>query len=141
MSWKAGLLIALVSSIVTLGCTTALAQRAHPSAVVHGSFSDLQWQPLPEFGGEEAIIYRSQDGTRVAAAFRESGRHAFTYPFDEFLYVTRGSVVVHVEGGNTFTLSAGDYAYFQTGTRVEFEFSDDFEDLTMLMSDQAVSWR
>lgn len=137
MNWKA----AFASVFILVGCATTSTQPDASPAVIYGSLDDLQWQPLPEFGGEEAIIYRSPDGTRVAAAFRESGRHAFTYPFDEFLYVIRGSVVVRVEGAETFTLSAGDYAYFRTGTAVEFDFSPDFEDITMLISDRPVRWR
>jgi quercetin dioxygenase-like cupin family protein len=61
--------------------------------------------------------------------------------FDEFLYVTSGSARVTVRGGPAFTLQKGDVAYFEKGATVDFEFSADFEDVTMLVDDQPVSWR
>jgi len=112
-----------------------------PSPPVHAKLSELPWVDLPEFGGREAIIYRSEDGKRVAAAFHESGRASFTYPFDEFLVVTSGSVTVHVHGGDTFTLGTGEVGYFREGTTVDFDFSADFSDITCLMSDHEVRWR
>jgi uncharacterized cupin superfamily protein len=117
------------------------AREGRPPAPVHFSPQDLHWVPLPEFGGQEAIIHRSADGKRVAAAFRESGKSSFTYPFDEFLVVTSGSLTVHVHGGETFTLRQGDVAYFHQGTSVDFEFSKDFSDITCLMGDEPVRWR
>jgi uncharacterized cupin superfamily protein len=132
-------LAATMICLMAAGCASP--HRGESGKVVHGSIAQLQWRPLPEFGGAEAIIYRSPDGTRVAAAFRESGEHEFTYPFDEFVYVTRGSVTVRVEDRPAFTLRAGDYAYFTTGTQVRFSFSEDFEDITMLVSDRKVAWR
>jgi uncharacterized cupin superfamily protein len=110
-------------------------------AVPHGDLSKFKWVALPEFGGREAIIYRSPDGKRVAAAFHESGSPSFTYPFDEFLVVTSGSVTVHVHEGSTFVLTKGDVAYFREGTSVDFRFSDDFSDITALVADHEVKWR
>lgn len=107
----------------------------------HSSLERLHWAELPEFGGMEAIIHRSQDGRRVAAAFRETGKASFTYPFDEFLYVTSGSAAVKVHGAGVFTLRQGDVAYFREGTAVEFDFSKDFSDVTMLVADHEVRWR
>ena len=136
---------AIVASVLTVAITSALArplpeQRGAPR-VVHSSVAALAWTPLPEFGGSEAILYRSPDGKRVAAAFRESGAHSFTYPFDEFLYVTSGSARVTVRGGPSFTLEKGDVAYFEKGATVDFVFSNDFEDVTMLVDDTRVKWR
>ncbi len=109
--------------------------------VTHSTPSEFKWAVLPEFGGTEAIIYRSQDGKRVAVAFRESGSATFTYPFDEFLMVTSGSVTVRVHGGSTFTLVKGDVGYFCEGTSVDFEFSDDFSNIACLVADHEVRWR
>jgi uncharacterized cupin superfamily protein len=109
--------------------------------VPHGKLSEFNWVALPEFGGKEAIIYRSPDGKRVAAAFQESGSPSFTYPFDEFLVVTSGSVKVRVHGGSSFTLLKGDVAYFREGMSVDFQFSDDFSDITSLVADHEVKWR
>jgi uncharacterized cupin superfamily protein len=140
---RAGYVSGLVVAFA-FGAAVTLAWSGHaatPVVVPHGKPSDFPWVALPEFGGREAIIYRSADGRRVAAAFQESGRHKFTYPFDEFLMVTSGSVEIAVEGGSTFTLQTGDVAYFREGTRVEFAFSDDFSDVTCLTSDREVRWR
>jgi len=139
------ILSAITASLATMAMSGALArplpeQRSAPR-VVHSSVAELAWTPLPEFGGSEAILYRSPDGKRVAAAFRESGAHSFTYPFDEFLYVTSGSARVTVRGGPSFTLQKGDVAYFEKGATVDFVFSDDFEDVTMLVDDTPVKWR
>jgi uncharacterized cupin superfamily protein len=119
----------------------AYATTTRPVQVARGKLSELNWVALPEFGGAEAILYRSPDGKRVAAAFRESGKATFTYPFDEFLYVTSGSVKVRVHGGETFELATGDVAYFLEGTTVDFDFSSDFSDVTMLVADHEVKWR
>jgi hypothetical protein len=109
--------------------------------IPHGPLSSFKWVDLPEFGGREAIIYRSPDGKRVAAAFEESGKATFTYPFDEFLVVTSGTAKIKVHGGETIELKKGDVAYLREGTAVDFEFSKDFSDITCLMADHEVKWR
>ena len=109
--------------------------------IPHGPLSSFKWVDLPEFGGREAIIYRSPDGKRVAAAFEESGKATFTYPFDEFLVVTSGTAKIKVHGGETIELKKGDVAYLREGTSVDFEFSKDFSDITCLMADHEVKWR
>ena len=109
--------------------------------IPHGPLESFEWVALPEFGGREAIIYRSPDGRRVAAAFEESGKATFTYPFDEFLVVTEGTATIAVHGGETIHLKKGDVAYIREGTTVDFEFSDDFADVTCLMADHEVKWR
>lgn len=126
---------------VSAAAVAAFAASRSPPVVIHGNVSELKWVALPEFGGAEAIIYRSPDGRRVAAAFRESGKATFTYPFDEFLYVTSGSVRIKVHGGETIVLKTGDFAYLREGTTVDFDFSKDFSDLTMLVADDEVKWR
>jgi uncharacterized cupin superfamily protein len=134
----------LLASAFAVSLPTARAAApptATPTAPVHAKLADLAWVDLPEFGGREAIIYRSPDGKRVAAAFHESGRATFTYPFDEFLVVTSGTATVHVHGGETFTMAAGEVGYFREGTTVDFDFSPDFADITCLMSEHEVRWR
>lgn len=138
---RRNVLTALLIGSAYLGGIAVSTAGAGKPAPVHFSLADLQWVPLPEFGGAESIIYRSPDGRRVAAAFRESGNSSFTYPFDEFLYVTSGTARVKVRGGREIFLSKGDVAYFPEGTRVDFEFSKDFSDVTMLVADREVKWR
>ncbi len=123
------------------GAPPGASPRTPSARVVHGPLDSFQWVDLPEFGGREAIIYRSPDGRRVAAAFHESGRASFTYPFDEFLMVLSGDVKVTVHGGDVFTLRKGEVAYFREGTSVDFEFSRDFADVTFLVADHEVRWR
>jgi len=137
-------LILLLLSVAALGSIgegkSAVAQR-NGANIPHGSLASFRWVSLPEFGGKEAIIYRSPDGTRVAAAFHESGAETFTYPFDEFLVVTSGSVTIKVHGGPTFSVGKGEVAYIPEGTTVDFQFSDDFSDVTSLVSNHEVKWR
>jgi uncharacterized cupin superfamily protein len=131
--------IALLAVGASLGA--AYGGGKAPYSIPHGPLGSFEWVDLPEFGGREAIIYRSRDGRRVAAAFEESGKATFTYPFDEFLVVTSGTARIQVHGGELIELKKGDVAYIREGTSVDFEFSEDFSDVTCLMADHEVKWR
>lgn len=131
--------VALLAVGVFIG--SAYGESRAQARIPHGPLSSFKWVDLPEFGGREAIIYRSPDGKRVAAAFEESGKATFTYPFDEFLVVTSGTAKIKVHGGETIELKKGDVAYLREGTAVDFEFSKDFADITCLMADHEVKWR
>ena len=102
---------------------------------------DAHWVKTAEFGGGECVFHRSADGTRVVAAFQESGSHTFEYPFDEFAYVLKGSAKVSVHGGESFSIGPGDILYVEEGTVIDFEMSSDFEDITVLVSNRPVAWR
>jgi len=52
--------------------------------------------------------------------------------------VIGGSVKISVEEGNSFEASAGDCFYVRQGMNVTWEMSDDFHDLTVLISDSAI---
>jgi mannose-6-phosphate isomerase-like protein (cupin superfamily) len=129
--------------LIALGALAGFAygRDGETTRIPHGPLDSFDWVDLPEFGGREAIIYRSPDGRRVAAAFQESGKATFTYPFDEFLVVTAGLATLKVHGGETITLRKGDVAYLREGTKVDFDFSADFADITCLMADHEVKWR
>ncbi|NKB39040.1 MAG: DUF861 domain-containing protein [Gammaproteobacteria bacterium] len=105
------------------------------------NMKEARWEMTPEFGGGEHVFYRSADKSRAVVAFKETGKHTFTYPFDEFAFVLKGSAKVDVHGGEKFTLTAGDILYVEEGTTIDFEMDDEFEDITMLVSDKPVSWR
>jgi len=137
---NACLALSFISAGALIGAAYAGRSTGAPM-IAHGKLTDFTWVDLPEFGGEEAIIYRSPDGKRVAAAFRESGKATFTYPFDEFFVVTSGSVQIAVHGGDSFGLTSGEVAYIPEGTTVDLQFSDDFSNVTCLMSDREVKWR
>lgn len=139
---KHTLAAAAVAALVFGWSSMASSQNeANDVVVPHGALSSFRWNPLPEFGGSEAIIYRSPDGKRVAAAFRESGDYEFEYPFDEFLVVTSGTGTFRVKDGPTFTLKKGEVAYFRKGMKVHMTLSKDFSDVTMLVDDEPVAWR
>lgn len=99
-----------------------------------------EFEPLPEFGGAQAILYRSPDGTRIAGSFRESGAHTVTLTYDEFLFVVAGAVTVTVNGGTRRELGVGDALYLRQGQTVGFEMTDDFQDVAVLISDAPISF-
>ena len=105
---------------------------AVPRLHVH---DESAFEALPEFGGSKAILYQSPDRRRLAGSFRESGTHTMTMPFDEFIYVVAGGVAVSVEGGDRQEYAAGDALYLREGMTVEFEMTEDFHDVTVLISD------
>ena len=93
------------------------------------------WTPFPEFGGHEAVLYKSEDGTRLAASFRLSGTHSWVTPYDDFFFVVGGSAKITVEGRGSFEVVAGDFCYIRQGMSVTFEMSDDFHEVSVLVSD------
>lgn len=95
----------------------------------------VEWTSFPEFGGHEAILYKSADGKRLAGSFRESGRHTMLMPFDEFMYVIAGTMKISIEGGETLELGVGDCCYLREGQTATMEMSEDFHDVTVLISD------
>ena len=96
------------------------------------------FEPLPEFGGRQAILYSSPDRTRLAGSFQESGTHTMVMPFDEFIYVVGGSCRISVEDGDSFDLGVGDCCYLRKGMNLTFEMADDFHDVAVLLSDTAI---
>lgn len=112
----------------------------NPSAVHRLNVHTSAFEPLPQFGGAQAILYRSPDGTRVAGSFRESGAHTVTLTYDEFLFVVAGTVAVTVDGGERQELGIGDALYLTQGATVAFEMSDDFQDVAVLISDQPIEF-
>jgi uncharacterized cupin superfamily protein len=120
-------------------CAVARGDKG-PAPVYHSSVKNLNWVALPEFGGAQAIIYRSPDKKRIVAAFRESLSQTFRFTFDEFVYVTAGSCKMKIHGGATLSLVKGDVAYVHEGTTADLEFSSDFEDIGVLTSEHVIDW-
>lgn len=110
------------------------------STVPHFNVHSVDWTPLPGFGGHEAILYRAEDGTRLAGSFRESGVHKMEMPFDEFLYVVGGEVKISIEGGESLQLGVGDCCYLKQGMKVTFDMTEDFHDVTVLISDTPIDY-
>ncbi len=94
------------------------------------------FEPLPEFGGGKAVLYHSDDKRRLAGSFKESGTHRMVMPFDEFIYIIGGGCTFTVDGGDRFELKAGDACYLKQGQDVQFEMTDDFHDVTVLIADE-----
>ncbi|HWG71835.1 MAG TPA: cupin domain-containing protein [Steroidobacteraceae bacterium] len=134
-------LVVVVACGFAAGFSTAQFVQSKQDGPLHWRLDELKWVALPEFGGQEAIIYRSQDGKRVYAAFKESGHESFKYPFDEFGYVTSGTADIKIKGGPAFKLAKGDTFVFREGMEVDLEFGPDFSDLTVLTADHEVKWR
>lgn len=96
------------------------------------------YEPFPRMNGTKKVFYHSADGTRLAASFTESGRHAMTMPFDELAYVVRGDAVVTVRGGEQCRVVAGDAFVLLEGMTVDFELSEDFHDVAFMVSDYPI---
>ena len=99
----------------------------------------VDYEPLPEFGGKKAVLYTSEDNRRLAGSFLESGVHTMLMPFDEFIYVIAGTATISIEGGETLELNAGGCCYLTEGQNVTFDFSEDFHDVSVLVSDTPFS--
>lgn len=110
------------------------------TALPHLNVHDAEYQPLPAYGGSQAVLYRSPDGRRIAGSFKESGKHSLTMAYDEFLFVIAGSATLTINGGERRTLSPGDACYLRQGWRVDFEMSPDFHDVAVLISDDEIRY-
>ncbi len=115
-----------------------MADQQHP--VPHFNVHTTEFEPLPEYGGGQAILYRSPDGRRLAGSFRESGQHHMVMPFDEFIYIVAGSMRITVDGGAELSMSVGDACYLTAGQHVAFDQSEDFHDVTVLMSEDEINF-
>lgn len=103
-------------------------------SVPHFTVATTPHDPLPEYGGSKAILFQSEDGKRMAASFHESGTARMTMPFDDFSYVVAGTGKITVDSGEPITVTTGDAFYLKQGQDVQFDLSDDFHVVTMLMS-------
>lgn len=110
-----------------------------PADTPYGPYTSFPWVPMPEFGGEKSVIYRSSDGKVVAAAARETGTATMTYPCDEFFYVTEGWINLNVHGGDQFTLTEGEFVFLKKGTTVDFTFGPDFANVAVFIDSEPVT--
>lgn len=104
----------------------------------HFHVETASYEPLPEYGGSKAIFYHSPDRRRLAASFHESGAARMTMPFDDFSYVITGSAKMIVDDGEPINLKAGDVFYLREGQKVQFDVSDNFHVVAMLVSDNPI---
>ena len=94
--------------------------------------SEAQLHTVSDTASQQ-IFYRSEDGSKLAGVFAESGKLTVTYSYDEFLYVTAGKALCEVEGGESFTLEPGDAALMRNGQTVNFVLSEDFCDVVFMV--------
>ncbi|KAF9891227.1 hypothetical protein FE257_004791 [Aspergillus nanangensis] len=120
-------------------CTPNLTGSSSPTAIPYGPYTSFPWEPLPEYGGEKSIMFRSDDGKIVAAAARETGTATLTYPCDEFFFVTDGWIKLNVHGGDHFTLTKGEFVYLKKGTTVDFTFGPGFANVAVFMDRERVT--
>src|SRR3546814_743317 len=111
-------------------------RMSNKNNVPHFNVATTPHDPLPEYGGSKAILYHSADRKRMAASFHESGTARMTMPFDDFSYVVAGSAKITVDGGEPISVGTGDAFYLKQGQDVQFDLTDDFHVVTMLMSDE-----
>lgn len=111
-------------------------EPATPSFNVHTVTHD----PMPAYGGSQAVLHRSADGRRIAGSFKESGSHTLTMGYDEFLYVIAGHASITVHGEQRRELGPGDACYLREGSVVDFEMSHDFHDVAVLISDTPIDY-
>jgi uncharacterized cupin superfamily protein len=125
-----------------VGAATATSTAETPrDTLVHGSMQTVKWRDVPQFGGKEAILYRSPDGRRAAGAFTHTGKYSFKFPFDEFAIVMSGSVKVTVrDSGVTHVLRQGDAVYFRAGMEVDFEAGEGYSNFAMFVGDEPLAW-
>ncbi|EXJ53492.1 uncharacterized protein A1O5_13268 [Cladophialophora psammophila CBS 110553] len=116
-----------------------LSGSSDPATTPYGHHTSFPWEPLPQPEGYKSVIYRSSDGKIVVAAAKETGMATFTYPCDEFFFVTNGWLKLKIQGGDEFTLSKGDFIYLKKGTTADFHFSPDFSNVAVFIGDEAIS--
>ncbi|KAH6873444.1 hypothetical protein B0T10DRAFT_553145 [Thelonectria olida] len=104
-----------------------------PQAVPYGRWDSFPAEPFPTYDGTKSIIYRSEDGKVVVGMLREKGKDTLVWPVNEFLFVTQGSIMIEVHGGETYTLNKGDLMVMLKGQTITFECSDDFANVAVFM--------
>jgi uncharacterized cupin superfamily protein len=116
-----------------------LTGSSSPDAIPYGPYTSFPWEPLPEYGGEKSVIFRSDDGKVVAAAAKETGTATLTYSCDEFFFVTSGWIKLNVHGGDHFTLTKGGFTYLKKGTTIDFTFGPDFANVAVFLDNEPVT--
>lgn len=111
--------------------------------------STAKYFPFPEDGGDPfpagmdgkySEIYRSADGCRFAGSFKESGKERTVMPYDEFVCILAGEAHITVEGVGEVHMKPGDACYLKEGWNVEFDLSEDFTDVTVLITDRGIAF-
>lgn len=128
-------------SLGVLGSAQLLSRGMPPVAqVVHGHWASFPRTENPKYGGSEGVIASTRGSRLVAGVFTHRGRYSYTFPFDEFTYVTSGSVTVTVRGQAPFEATAGHFIYFPKGTTAAFAAGPDYANVAVLADDRPITW-
>jgi uncharacterized cupin superfamily protein len=101
-----------------------------PSFTVHeGSSVQLAAFPIPD----EQIV-EGEPAARIWVAAQSSdlkvtqgvwdctaGKFSWNYTWDEFVMVLEGEVTIEEEGGDRYTMRAGDFVHFPLGLKAKWE--------------------
>jgi len=99
---------------------------------------EVDREPFPEFGGHKAVLHESADGRVIAATYWLAGRHSWDLPYDDYFYVIAGSATVTVDDQEPFEVKTGSFCHLRQGSTVTFDMSDDFHEVSTLVSDQQI---
>ena len=99
---------------------------------------DVTRDAFPEFEGHKAVLYESPDGRVLSATYWLKGRHTWELPYDDHFFVIAGSATVKVDDQEPFEVSAGSFCHLRQGSTVTFDMSDDFHEVSTLVSDQPI---
>ncbi|CAN1552194.1 Domain of unknown function DUF861, cupin-3 [Sphingomonadaceae bacterium] len=122
--------------------STQLSHKVVPATtkVIHGHWLSFPRTENLKYGGTEGIIASARGDRLIAGVFTHSGRYSYTFPFDEFAYVTAGSVAVTVKGQAPFEASAGHFIYFPKGTTAEFVAGPGYANIAILADNRPIKW-
>lgn len=98
----------------------------------------VEREDFPEFDGHRAVLHASDDGRVYAATYWLRGRHTWTLPYDDYFYVIAGTATVTVDEAAPFEVTAGSYCHLRRGTTVTFDMSNDFHEVSTLVSDEPI---
>ena len=99
---------------------------------------DVEREAFPEFDGHKAILHESPDGRVLAASYWLKGRHTWDLPYDDYFYVIGGSATVAIDGDEPFEVRAGSFCHLPEGSRVTFDMSHDFHEVSTLVSNSPI---
>lgn len=132
---------ALLGYSVGLSVTSpALSLKDSNSELVYGPWNSFPRAINAKYGGSEGVIAKSQNGKVVAGVFTHSGKYSYTFPFDEFAFVTSGDVTVRINGRSPFTLKQGDFVFFPKGTTAEFVAGENYANVAVFVGETEIEW-
>lgn len=107
-----------------------------PAAVPYGDWQTFPTEPYKTpWGDRKSVVFNSADGRILAGSLWAAGKGTWTWPYDQLFYVTQGTIKWQIEGGESFTLTAGGVTYLRAGTTASYEMSEDYANVVVFISD------